>query len=459
MSRKKRVLLLIQSGYSARNFILSGFLNHPELDFVFWSDQDYIEQYGIKNQLVKLPKYEHDSKIHFLLKVKNRAELFFNVRRTGNKNYLSYLVGIYKNLPLRSRLRNSLIKIIANFYANAKGIENLDKPLYKRIRKTEYYRQCKDQLLKQNPDVVYCTHQRASNALAPMLAARDLGIKTICFIHSWDNIPKGAQLVKADEYFVWSAYMKDEMIEHYPFIQPNNIKVTGTPQFTYYFEDEYRMERSKFLEQFNLDTEKKYILFSGNDKTTSPNDPVYLSDLCQSVKELNKEGDMYRVLFRPNPIDRNEGFDSVLNEFSDVVTEIKPDWFGTDVFLWNKGGPSKKDVSLLINTIIHSDLIVNMGSTMALDAAILGKPSCYINYDVESTFDWSVDRTYKFIHFKMIKDIDPVFWIDDREHRLEVLKQALSHTDAKKRGREQWIARATQLPIEDTIERMWNYLA
>ncbi|MEQ6123915.1 hypothetical protein AAON49_06935 [Pseudotenacibaculum sp. MALMAid0570] len=458
MSKKKKVLLLIQSGYSARNFILSGFLNQPDLDFVFWSDQDYIEQYGIENQFVKLPKFEYNSKINFLLKVKNRAELFFNVKRTGNKNYLSYLVGIYKNQSLRSKLRNNLIKMIANFYANAKGIENLDKPLYKRIRKTSYYKNCKDQLIKENPSVVYCTHQRASNALAPMLAARDLGIKTICFIHSWDNIPKGVQLVKADKYFVWSSYMKDEMIEHYPFINENDIKVTGTPQFTYYFNDEYRLERSVFFNQFDLDTQKKYILFSGNDKTTSPNDPVYLSDLCKSIKELNKEEDIYRVLFRPNPIDRNEGFNTVLDEFSDVLTEIKPDWFGTDVFLWNKGGPSKKDVSLLINTIIHSDLIVNMGSTMALDAAILGKPSCYINYDVESTFDWSVNRTYKFIHFKMIKDIDPVFWINNREARLEVLKEALTNTEDKKEGREKWMARATQLPIEETINRMWKYL-
>ncbi|MFD2567780.1 hypothetical protein [Pseudotenacibaculum haliotis] len=459
MSKKKKVLLLIQSGYSARNFILSGFLNHSNFDFVFWSDQDYIEQYGIENQFVKLPEYEYNSKVNLLLKIKNRAELYFNVKRTGNKNYLSYLIGIYKNQPLRSRLRNNLISSIAGFYANEKGIENLDKPLYKRIRKTNYYTKCKDQLKKEAPDVVYCTHQRASNALAPMLAARDLGIKTICFIHSWDNIPKGVQLVKADEYFVWSLYMKDEMIEHYPFINENNIKVTGTPQFTYYFEDEYRLERSEFLNQFKLDTEKRYILFSGNDKTTSPNDPVYLSDLCKSVKELNKEEDIYRVLFRPNPIDRNEGFDTVLDEFSDVATEIKPDWFGTDVFLWNKGGPSKKDVSLLINTIIHSDLIVNMGSTMALDAAILGKPSCYINYDVESTFDWSVERTYKFIHFKMIKDIDPVFWINNRKTRLEVLREALTHSESKKEGREQWINRATQLPIKGTIERMWKHLA
>jgi hypothetical protein len=99
-----------------------------------------------------------------------------------------------------------------------------------------------------------------------------------------------------------------------------------------------------------------------------------------------------------------------------------------------------------------------MGSTMALDAAILGKPSCYINYDVKSDYNWSVKRTYRFIHFNMIKDIDPVFWIKDRNRIYEELNNAMKNVEAKKQGRHQWVARATKLPIEDTIPRMWKFL-
>ena len=455
---KKNVLLLIQSGYSARNFILSGFTNHPDFEFTFWSDQDYIEQYGIDHKLIKLPEHDYNTKTNFLQKVKNRAELFFNVKRTKNKDYLFYLVGIYKRGSFRKRLKVFLTNVMAKRYASAKGIQKLDKPFYKSIRESSYYKECKAQLEETQPDLVFCTHQRASVAVAPMLAARDLGLKTICFVHSWDNVPKGVQLVKADTYFVWSDYMKNEMMSHYPFIASNQIKVTGTPQFVCYFDDEYRWTREDFLQQFDLDPAKEYILFSGNDKTTSPNDPVYLSDVCKAVKELNKEEDHYRVLFRPNPIDRNEGFDAVLDQYKELVTEIKPDWFGSDVFLWNKGGPNKKDVALLVNTILHSELVVNMGSTMALDSAILGKPACYIKYDVESNFNWTVNRTYRFIHFNMIKDIDPVFWIQQKSEVLTVLKNALKNKEEKKEGRQQWIQRATELPIDETIPRMWSFL-
>jgi len=455
---KIKILLLIQSGYSARNFFLSGFTDSPDFEYALWSNQDYIEQYGTDHRLIKLPQYDYNTKTDFLQKVKNKAELFYNVKRTKNKNYLLYLQGIYKNLPLRKRLKSFLTSLMANRYASSQGIEKLDQPFYKSVRTSNYYKECVKQLLEEKPDMVFCTHQRASVAVAPMLAARDLGIKTICFIHSWDNIPKGVQLIKTDTYFVWSEYMKNEMVDHYPFIKPEQIKVTGTPQFVYYFDKEYRWTRENFLSQFNLNPTKEYILFSGNDKTTSPNDPVYLSDICKAVQKINKEKDCYHLLFRPNPVDRNEGFDQVLEQYKNIVTEVKPDWFGAEVFLWNKGGPNKKDISLLVNTILHSELIINMGSTMALDSAILGKPACYINYDVESNYNWSVKQIYRFIHFNMIKDIDPVFWIKKREDVYNVLKYALENKDEKKKGRKEWIEKAVELPIEETIPRMWTFL-
>lgn len=458
MIKKKKVLILIQSGYSARNFVLSGFLNNKDFEFVFWSDQDYLSQYNLKSKTLKLPESDYQWKVNFIQKIKNKAELFYNVKRTGNKNYLSYLTSIYQKRALKSNLKDKLSSIIASLYANRQGIEKLDKPFYKNIRKSNYYKQCLEQLKEQQPDLVFCTHQRASGAVAPMLAVKDMAIDSVCFIHSWDNIPKGVQLVKSDHYFVWSDYMKAEMLEHYPFIDKDNIHVTGTPQFTFYRDDQYKVTREDFCNDFSLDTSQKFILFSGNDKTTSPNDPEYLKHICDAVKSLNKDKSIYHILFRPNPIDRNEGFDAVLKENEKVVTEIKPDWFGAKTFLWNQGGPNVKDISLLINTIYHSDLIINMGSTMALDAAILGKPSCYIKYDVPSNYNWSVFRTYEFIHFKILKDIKPVFWINSKEEMKSVIKTALLNPEETKEGREEWIDRVTKRPIKKTNERIWNIL-
>jgi len=457
-NKKEHVFLLVQSGYSAKNFILSGFLNEERAQITFWSDQDYIKQYEIDNDFVKLPKYIYNGKLNFFQKVKTKAEIFFNVKKFKNKNYNFYLLGITKKKTIKTLIKGKLTTCIASFFSNVKGIEYLDKPFHNVVRKTDYYKECRSQLKKHKPTIVFCTHQRASSGVAPVLAARDIGIRTVCFIHSWDNIPKGVQLIKADEYFVWSSYMKNEMITHYPFINPSCIKVTGTPQFIPYYENEFRLNRKEFLSEFNLDFDKKYILFSGNDKTTSPNDPVFLNDVCKAVEKLNIKGDKYKIIFRPNPIDRNEGFDKVLIEYSEIVVELKPDWFGSETFVWNQGGPSKKDLILLVNTILHSELVINMGSTMALDAALLNKAACYINYDVKSNYDWTVSRIYRFIHFKMIKEINPVFWINDRKDVYSVINEALENPNKTKEGRKKWITSITQIPIKETNDRMWNYL-
>jgi hypothetical protein len=456
---KKKVWVLIQSGYSARNFILSGFLENPSFDFSVWSDQDYIEQYQLNNEFIRLPEYDYNAKVNFLQKIKNRAEIYYNVKKTKNKNYRSYLIGLKKNKGIKSNARKQFIHRIAKFYANERGIQKLDLPFYKEIRKTNYYSSSKEQLSKAKPDIVFCTHQRASVAVAPVLAARDLGIRTICFVHSWDNVPKGVQLVKADQYFVWSDYMKNEMLFHYPFIESKDILVTGTPQFAVYFQDQFRLKKEEFLKEFNLNPDNKYILFSGNDKTSSPNDPVYLSHVCAAVRKINEQhNDTYRIVFRPNPIDRNDDFDKTLNDNIDILKELKPEWFGAEDFRWNQGGPNEKDITLLMNSILHVELVINVGSTMAIDAAILGKATCWINYEVENEFDWSLKRAYQYIHFKIIDGIQPVFRFNSKEEIQPVLEKALKHPEETLDDRKKWIEKVVRLPIDQTIPRMWKYL-
>ena len=74
-------------------------------------------------------------------------------------------------------------------------------------------------LRKHTPNFVFCTNQRPLSGIAPILAARDLSIPTGTFIFSWDNLPKGMLVVESDYYFVWSDYMKMELMKYYSFIK------------------------------------------------------------------------------------------------------------------------------------------------------------------------------------------------------------------------------------------------
>ena len=60
------------------------------------------------------------------------------------------------------------------------------------------------------------------------------------------------------------------------------------------------------------------------------------------------------------------------------------------------------DIILLANTIYHTELVVNLGSSMVFDYATNQKPCAYIRYDVPNcpVPDWSVQKIYNFIHFR-----------------------------------------------------------
>src|SRR6266478_6096928 len=77
-----------------------------------------------------------------------------------------------------------------------------------------HYRQL---LRRLKPSVLFCTHQRPPQIVAPVMAARSLGIPTATFIFSWDNLSSKARIAAPfDHFLVWSELMKDELLRYYP---------------------------------------------------------------------------------------------------------------------------------------------------------------------------------------------------------------------------------------------------
>ena len=78
---------------------------------------------------------------------------------------------------------------------------------------------------------MFCASQRSIAMVAPMEAAKELKILTVCAVFSWDNLPKATLVVEADHYLVWSEHMAQELANYYPFTSASQVHITGTPQF------------------------------------------------------------------------------------------------------------------------------------------------------------------------------------------------------------------------------------
>ncbi|GAB2778880.1 hypothetical protein GCM10010465_26900 [Actinomadura fibrosa] len=391
-----------------------------------------------------------------LKKAKITAELDHFTKKLNDPIYQLYKFPDSKS-GLKSRVKSGLVDFLVKTHTSEKGLQRLRKKMKVSERKGSFYANCKKLLEQENPDLILCTNQRPVNAIAPLTAAQDLGIPTASFIFSWDNLPKATMVVETDYYFVWSEHMQKEMITYYPKLRKEQIFVTGSPQFEPHFDKRLLKTREEFFNEYGLDITKEYICFSGDDITTSPNDPEYLNDIAEAVTKLNHEGHKLGVLFRRCPTDFSNRYGNVLRRHSKLIVPIKPKWekLGGE---WNTVLPTQEDVQLQINTIAHSRAVVNVGSSMVFDFSIFNKPCLYLNYivDQNQVKNWNPQKVYSFVHFRSMPSINSVIWLNSKEEIPSKITEALTKGKDYAIWANSWFKIINTTPPNEASIRIWN---
>jgi hypothetical protein len=453
----KKIFVFLPDGVGLRNFAYSDFYKtgiNENFEIVFWNNTPFpLSELGFNEIKIENPKTHPLTDSYKNIKI--QAELNVNIKKTKDNVYDSYRFP-FKFSNLKETIKNSFVIALTPFYSSEKGLQKLRHKINKLERETAYYKQSKSILEKENPAFIFCTNQRPMVAIAPLLAAKDLGIPTATFIFSWDNLPKATLVVSTDFYFVWSEHMKSEMQLYYPQIPANKIIVTGTPQFEAHFEKKNGWSKDDFFSQNNLDINKKYICYSGDDETTCPDDPQYLEDVAKAVLKLNQNGYNLGIIFRRCPVDFSSRYDAVLEKFKEIIVPIVPLWTKKGDF-WNTILPIPEDIVLQINTIAHSEMIINLGSSMVFDAVTHHKPCAYINYDVvnKKIQNWSVKKIYNFVHFKSMPNKNAVLWLNDASEIETKIKAIIDGDPFSLQAAQEWFVKINHPQPELASRRIW----
>lgn len=457
--QNKKIFILLPDGVGLRNFSFTNFHKiglQKGIDITFWNNTLFdLSELGFKE--IRFKNAKAHPLTDMLKMAQTHIELNLNIKKSKDTIYNYYRFPFsYSNIKsaIKSLYKDGLIL----FNNSEKGLERIKKSIAKQERKTKLYFDSLETLQNEKPDLVFCTNQRTMLAVAPILAAQDLGIPTATFIFSWDNLPKATKIVETDYYFVWSDHMKGELLYYYPHVKESQIRVTGTPQFETHTEEELLVSKEAFFSEHDLGLHKKYLCFSGDDVTTSPNDPTYLSDTAAAVVRLNQQGHNLGIIFRRCPVDFSNRFDAVLEQYKEVITSIIPKWEKKGE-AWHDISPTKADLALQMNTIAHTEMVINLGSSMVFDYVSFNKPCGYINYEVvnDQYPQWSVKNIYQFIHFRSMPNKDSVFWIN---HPNEI-DDCIAKTLDQKAGNiianaKQWFEKITQHPPQFASERIWT---
>lgn len=432
------VCLLIPDGVGIRNYLYSDIillLKRKNIKITVWHNLD-------PEVLLQINKIDKSLDLEEVVFLNHREDFLAQILRES--------VG-YARLVLNSKIKNNLTLLdnwlpkntfkgkVLNFFAEFIGkklkdfsdIEKIESYIKIRNRRSSAYNKYKKDLLQINPDVLLCTHQRIPNPGIAMLAASDLGIKTVVTIFSWDNLPKGRLPVRGEYYLVWSDYMKGEMSDYFPDVPQDKVVVVGTPQFDFYKNPFIVADRVTFASQNGLDPSKHWICFSGDDSLTSPHDPLYLRDFAEKLQNRKD----IQILFRPVPVEGSERYSKVLNQYPQIVL-MPPKWKRGK--LWNTFFPYFEDIAILVNLAKHCDAVINVGSTMALDFAQFDKPGIYINYDVKPGHSWTISRTYRFQHFRSMDGLQAVGWINSPDEIEEKIDMAINQPKIIGQDRLHW---------------------
>lgn len=223
---------------------------------------------------------------------------------------------------------------------------------------------------------------------------------------SWDNFTNKLLPVRnVNRLIVWNDLMKAQAVEYHGY-DAAAIRVVGTQQWDRYFRDGVSVSREAFFARVGADPARALITLTTTPRELYPHHDHALRVLVDAIRTGALPPS--QILVRLHPRDERAHY-AAFEQVPEVILE-KP--FRSTV---RAGDGMAVDVTAesqqhLADTLRHSDVIVNVASTIAIEAAIFDTPVVNIAFDgeQESEFARSARRYYRFTHYVNITRHDAV---------------------------------------------------
>jgi hypothetical protein len=314
---------------------------------------------------------------------------------------------------------------------------------------------------KYKPDLVLLTRVLNFSADYPLLrAANSHNVPAIALISSWDNLTSKAFFpFRLKSLVVWNEVIKKEALDLFYFPE-KDIFISGIPRFDLFFTKQDIDTRQKFCEKMGLDPEAKVIFYcTGSDATgiTKMDLKSPESDIAGFLAENIKNGyfkEKVQLLVRLHPQAIPDDY-MFLNDYSNVKLHIP----GAKSAFQDRLFSIKDDLEF-IESLKYSNVIVNLASTVTIDAAVFDLPVICINFDFrgERPFKYSVKRLYYFDHYAKLGTTNGYHMADSRESLLHCIDLNLKYPYILRLGRKRIVNMQCYFTDGKSGERVGNYI-
>jgi hypothetical protein len=315
----------------------------------------------------------------------------------------------------------------------------LDDMLERWLLRYERSAEATHRLRDTRPRVVVITGPFQFEQPAISAAALRLGIKTLALIPSWDNIStKRRMIFKYDGYMVWSERLRAELHERYPHTRDKPVYVVGAPQFDVFFQQRFRQTREAFCASQGLDPRIPIIVYAVGSPNFLSGEPYGALELAKAI-ERGDLGDV-QLLVRPHPLHDHDKLAELFRDCNHRIHLQQTAVEGTPVSLRSQ---DEAQIVEWINTFRHAAVVVNLSSTVTVDAAICDRPVVNLDFDPSpGRADQQLIKeiNHHWTHFKPIAESDGLWLVNDVNEMTHAIRTYLVKPELHREGR-QWICR------------------
>lgn len=428
------IVLLLSSGWGVRTFLQTDVL--PELRrrarIVLFAAPDLGSVLGERLEGIPVePLQPFDPTVGAYGRVyRRRNHRFFRLSSTATRRIK--MVEYRRTLRGWKRLAFDLRELDARLFARRDrlpGMEERERRLL--LRDYPHAAEYERRLRGHGADLVISTLPHAHEEAPPAVVARHLGIPTAAWINSWDNLTsKPAYFTGYDHYFVWSERLRSELLRYYPEAAPATVDVTGVPHFDWYQRPCMRMSRADLCAEHGFDPGRPLVLYGTATPHLAPNEHLIVQRLARDLSEMEGRP---QLLVRLHPGDAGGRFRD-WNPGSSVAIQV-PGERGRGKL----GGycPTPEENREMVSSICHADVVVNLASTLTLDAALCDRPVVNIAFDLspERSFQATIDQYYaEYDHYRTVAESGAVRLARSPEELLAQVADCLREPGA---GREE----------------------
>jgi hypothetical protein len=408
---KPTVALLVSSGWGVRTFLQTDVL--PELRrrsrVVLFCAPDLVEplRERLEEEVPVEPLHPFDPLAGAYGRAyRRRNHRFYRVSGTETRR----LKQAEHRRALRGRraLVFDLLEAEARLLARWNGFPRMERQERELLlREYPHAAEYESRLLGYGAELVVSTLPHAHEEAPPAIVARHLDIPVAAWINSWDNLTsKPAYYTGYDHYFVWSERMRADLLRYYPEAAAGTVDVTGVPHFDWHHQQATRMTREELCTRHGFDPRRPLVLYGTATPHLAPTEHLVVQRLARDLERAEALG-FPQLLVRLHPGEEGGRF---------------LDWQPGPGVAFQRPGqrgrgrlgaycPTPEENLEFVSSVAHAEVVVNLASTLSLDAALCDRPVVNVAFDLspERSMQETIERYYThYDHYRTVTEAGAV---------------------------------------------------